>query len=217
MKYSHVIWDWNGTLINDLTLCVDMLNISLKNRGLPLISKEDYKKKFLFPIKTFYESIGFDFSSEDFEIANEEFHVGFESNFKKLALQPYAVETISLVKKLGITQSILSATIQHKLNDQVELFGISHLLDNIVGISNTPSGYGKEFEGKELINSVNILLEDTIIIGDSMLDFDVSKALGISCALVSNGHNNIERLQATGSMTFSYIQEFANWILDQTK
>ena len=53
-----------------------MLNISLKNRGLPSISEDKYKKKFLFPIKTFYESIGFDFSNEDFKIANEEFHVG---------------------------------------------------------------------------------------------------------------------------------------------
>ncbi|MFL2511136.1 MAG: HAD family hydrolase [Candidatus Neomarinimicrobiota bacterium] len=217
MKYKHIIWDWNGTLLNDLTLCVDMLNISLKNRGLPSISEDKYKKKFLFPIKTFYESIGFDFSNEDFKIANEEFHVGFESNFKKLALQPYAIETISSFKKLGITQSILSATIQRKLDNQVEFFGISHLIDNIVGISNTPSGYGKEFEGKELIGSVNISLKDTIIIGDSMLDFNVSKALGIDCALVSNGHNNIERLQATGSMTFSDIQSFADWILDKTK
>ena len=214
MKYKHIIWDWNGTLLNDLTLCVDMLNISLKNRGLPSISQDKYKKKFLFPIKTFYESLGFDFSNEDFNIANEEFHTGFESHFKKLALQPYAVETITSFKELGITQSILSATLQQKLNDQVDFFGISHLLDNIVGISNTPSGYGKEYEGKELISGINISSENTIIVGDSMLDFSVSKALGIDCALVSNGHNNIERLQATGSKTFPNIKSFADWILN---
>ena len=63
------------------------------------MNEDKYRKKFLFPIKTFYESIGFDFSEEDFEITNDEFHDGFEKNFKKLALQPYAVNTISHFKE----------------------------------------------------------------------------------------------------------------------
>ena len=68
MKYKHIIWDWNGTLLNDLTLCVDLLNVSLEKRKLPEMTEEKYRKKFLFPIKTFYESIGFDFSKEDFTL-----------------------------------------------------------------------------------------------------------------------------------------------------
>ena len=64
------------------------------------MTEEKYRKKFLFPIKTFYESIGFDFSKEDFTIANDEFHLGFEQNFKKLALQPYAQDTIARFQKL---------------------------------------------------------------------------------------------------------------------
>ena len=181
------------------------------------MNEDKYRKKFLFPIKTFYESIGFDFSEEDFEITNDEFHDGFEKSFKKLALQPYAVNTISHFKELGITQSILSATVQKRLEQQVDFFGISHLLDYVVGISNTPSGYGKEFEGKELLKKTDIPLNETIIIGDSMLDFSVAKALEIDCALLSNGHNNLERLKATGSKTFSNIQSFSNWILDPLK
>ena len=217
MKYKHIIWDWNGTLLNDLTLCVELLNISLEKRKLPLMNEDKYRKKFLFPIKTFYESIGFDFSEEDFEITNDEFHDGFEKNFKKLALQPYAVDTISHFKELGITQSILSATVQKRLEQQVNFFGIDHLLDYVVGISNTPSGYGKEFEGKELLKKTDIPLNETIIVGDSMLDFSVAKALEIDCALLSNGHNNLERLKATGSKTFSNIQSFSNWTLEQLK
>ena len=83
MKYKHIIWDWNGTLVNDLTLCVDLLNVSLKKRGLPLISENIYKQKFLFPIKKFYETVGFDFPKENFESTNKKFHSGFETNFKK--------------------------------------------------------------------------------------------------------------------------------------
>ena len=201
-------------MLNDLTLCVDLLNVSLEKRKLPEMTEKKYREKFLFPIKTFYESIGFDFSEEDFTIANDEFHQGFEKNFKKLALQPYAQDTITHFQKMGATQSILSATVQSRLEQQVDFFDLTDLLDNIVGISNTPSGYGKEFEGKELLNNTDISLEQTIIVGDSMLDFTVSTALNIDCALLSNGHNNLERLQATGSKTFANIQLFSNWILD---
>jgi phosphoglycolate phosphatase len=178
------------------------------------MTEDRYREKFLFPIKTFYESIGFDFSEEDFTLANDEFHSGFEKNFQKLALQPYAVNTISHFKQLGIKQSILSATVQERLEKQVEFFGINHLLDYVVGISNTPSGYGKEFEGKELLKKIDLPLNETVIVGDSMLDFNVAKALKIDCVLLSNGHNNSKRLEATGSKTFSNIQLFSDWILE---
>lgn len=190
-----------------------MLNNSLGKRGLKKISIDDYRKKFLFPIKTFYESVGFDFSNEAFEITNKEFHDGFEKNFKNLALQPHALSTIKNLKDRGVTQSILSATMQKKLDDQVKFFGLDIYLDNIVGLSNTPSGFGKEFEGKELLSVVDISKKETIIIGDSMLDFSVSSALGINCGLVYNGHNNMDRLAATGSKTFPNIKSLSEWII----
>ena len=70
---------------------------------------------------------------------------------------------------------------------------------------------------KFLLKKTDILLNETIIVGDSMLDYDVSKALKIDCVLLSNGHNNLERLLATGSKTFSNIQSFSHWILDESK
>ena len=121
---------------------------------------------------------------------------------------------LHVFKNWKLHKAYYSATVQSRLNEQVDFFGITHLLDNVVGISNTPSGYGKEFEGRELLNNTDIPLEQTIIVGDSMLDFSVSTALSIDCALLSNGHNNLERLQATGSKTFDNIQSFSDWILD---
>ena len=99
MKYKHIIWDWNGTLLNDLELCVRMLNQSLSKRNIPNITIQEYKEKFLFPIKTFYESVGFNFDKEPFEDTNIEFHDGFEKNFKTLGLQPFAEETIIALHK----------------------------------------------------------------------------------------------------------------------
>ncbi len=111
-------------------------------------------------------------------------------------------------------QSILSATIQQRLTEQVGFFDLHNYLDNIVGISSTPSGYGKEYEGSELMMAVDIPASETIIVGDSILDFSVSQSLGIDCALVYNGHNDVERLKATGAYTFEHIDDFYSWLTD---
>ena len=214
MKYKHIIWDWNGTLLNDTALCVALLNQSGSKRNIPKISIQQYREKFLFPIKTFYESVGFNFDNESFEDTNQEFHDSFAKQFKTLALQPFAKETIIKISKTNTVQSILSATMQGKLTEQVGFFDLQHYLENIVGLSSTPSGYGKEYEGSELMMGVDIPASETIIIGDSVLDFSVSQSLGIDCALVYNGHNDMNRLKATGSYTFEHIDSFYNWLTD---
>ena len=53
MKYKNVVWDWNGTLLNDVKVGVNTLNDMLGRRGLPLLSVEDYKEKFGFPVKQY--------------------------------------------------------------------------------------------------------------------------------------------------------------------
>ena len=62
MKYKHIIWDWNGTLLNDRWVCVNGINNCLKKRGLSSISEETYKSIFTFPVKDYYKKLGFDFN-----------------------------------------------------------------------------------------------------------------------------------------------------------
>ena len=212
MKYKHIIWDWNGTLLNDTSLCTQILNESLKRRDIPEITVQQYKQKFLFPIKTFYESIGFDFDKEPFENSNNEFNTGFVDQFKSLALQPFAKDTIIKFSDKKITQTILSASRQDRLKEQVNFFDITQYLQHVVGTNNLYA-HGKEYEGEELLLTLDIPAEETIIIGDTLLDSSVAKYLKIDCALVSNGHNDIKRLKETGAFTFSDIKEFYNWII----
>jgi phosphoglycolate phosphatase len=212
MKYKHIIWDWNGTLLNDTSLCTQILNESLRKRDIPEITVQQYKQKFLFPIKTFYESIGFDFDKEPFENSNNEFNAGFVDQFKSLALQPFAKDTIIKFSEKKITQTILSASRQDRLKEQVNFFDITQYLQHVVGTNNLYA-HGKEYEGEKLLLTLDIPAEETIIIGDTLLDSSVAKYLKIDCALVSNGHNDIKRLKETGAFTFSDIKEFYNWII----
>ena len=66
-KIKYIIWDWNGTLIDDAWLFVELMNTELQDRDLPLINVEDYRQNFTFPVKKYYENLGFDFKKEDFQ------------------------------------------------------------------------------------------------------------------------------------------------------
>ena len=198
--------------MNDTSLCTQILNESLRKRNIPEITVQQYKEKFLFPIKTFYESIGFDFDKEPFENSNNEFNTGFVDQFKSLALQPFAKDTIIKFSDQKITQTILSASRHDRLKEQVNFFDITQYLQHVVGTNNLYA-HGKEYEGEELLLTLDIPEEETIIIGDTLLDSSVAKYLKIDCALVSNGHNDMKRLKETGAFTFLDIQEFYNWII----
>ncbi len=198
--------------MNDTSLCTQILNDSLRKRNIPEITVQQYKEKFLFPIKTFYESIGFDFDKEPFDNPNNEFNTDFVNQFKSLALQPFARDTIKKFSEQKIVQTILSASRDDRLKQQVNFFDLTQYLQHVIGTKDLYA-HGKEYEGEELLLTLDIPTAETIIIGDTLLDFNVAQYLKIDCALVSHGHNDMKRLNETGAFTFSDIQEFYNWVI----
>ena len=73
VQYKHIIWDWNGTLLNDGWLFVEVMNIVLKRRKMKPITLDSYREIFRFPVKDYYMKLGFDFEKESFESSGLEF------------------------------------------------------------------------------------------------------------------------------------------------
>ena len=68
MKYKYIIWDWNGTLFDDVKISVDTMNIMLEKTGYKnRINSELYKNIFTFPVSDYYQKAGFDFSKDRFD------------------------------------------------------------------------------------------------------------------------------------------------------
>ena len=72
-KYTHLIWDWNGTLQDDVWLCIDVMNSLLHRRRKPAITLQQYREIFRFPVKDYYLKAGLDYEIEPFELIAEEF------------------------------------------------------------------------------------------------------------------------------------------------
>ena len=126
--YNTILWDWNGTLIDDTWLSLAINNELLAKRGLPPVSLEDYKQKFGFPIIDYYKKIGFDLETEPFEIIAEEFIIQYENRRFECTLQEGASEVLNDFSRMEMCQNILSATHIESLKPFVEHYELTPYL-----------------------------------------------------------------------------------------
>ncbi|NNG28138.1 MAG: HAD family hydrolase, partial [Ignavibacteriaceae bacterium] len=80
LKYDHIIWDWNGTLLNDVELCAFIMNNLLRKESLPEISLKKYREIFTFPVEEYYKLAGHNFNNNSFEVLGREFMIEYEQN-----------------------------------------------------------------------------------------------------------------------------------------
>jgi phosphoglycolate phosphatase len=194
MRKKTIIWDFNGTLLNDMQVCIDCMNIMLKERELPLLDLKWYRDIFNFPVRDYYLALGFDFDKEPFEIPAHRFIDLYRINLKNAPLQPEAIETLNFFCQHQFQQVILSAMEQEFLVETLESKGILNYFDIVAGIKNH-LGDGKLEMARELVAKLGAKPEELVMIGDTVHDFEVAEGSGIKCILIADGHQSFERLK----------------------
>jgi len=194
MKYKNIIWDWNGTILNDLDICLLTLNDMLRRRNIPEITKTKYTSLFRFPVVDFYYEIGFDFSNESFDEVSIDFVNTYNSYSANLKLQPGVLEILKELKRNGVRQYILSALEQNSLEKLLEFYNISDFFESVSGSDNI-YGNGKFGQGEKLIATSNIVSSESLMVGDTTHDAEIARMLGFSVVLYAGGHNSKQRLE----------------------
>ncbi len=192
-EYKHIIWDWNGTLLDDVSICVDVTNQLLEERNKKTMTIDYYKEIFDFPVSEYYERAGFSFSEEPFEIVGTLFIKEYERNLVKCKLQKDAIDILETIYNKNIPQSILSAASQSMLVDAVRFYNIEKYFVKLIGLDDH-FAHGKVENGKRWIKEIGINKKDVLLIGDTTHDYLVSKELDIDCVLVSHGHHKEDKL-----------------------
>jgi phosphoglycolate phosphatase len=201
-----ILWDWNGTLLNDLSFCITTINTLLEKRNLELLTTESYKEKFSFPVKDYYSTIGFDFQKEDFAIPAQEFIDIYNSGINNCKLHHSVKSTLEFFKENEFRQFVLSAMEQSMLKETLTQQNIISYFENIAGLSDHYAA-SKVERGKQLLHDANIDPQTTTMIGDTIHDFEVAQELGINSILVAAGHQSMERLRSTGTVVINDLEE----------
>ena len=205
-RITGIIWDWNGTLLNDIELCVDTINRMLEKRNLTLLSQAAYKEVFSFPVKDYYQKIGFDFDKEPFEIPAMEFIESYNRLVPECLLHPDAIRILNYFQSTGIRQFILSAMHQDVLDNCLKHYRIDHFFEHVSGLDNHYA-VSKSENGHRLISDLHLDVKELLLIGDTVHDFEVASELGCSCILVANGHQSRKVLSATGAAIVDRLEQ----------
>lgn len=209
-----IIWDWNGTLLDDIVVCVDCMNILLQRRELPSLSVEKYKEIFMFPVKEYYKLAGFDFLIEPFETPAIEFIELYQEKLFRAKLFPEVVDTLTLFKNKGYRQAILSAMEHDSLIRSLQENKIMDFFGEISGIDNHYA-HSKLEIGWDLVMRIGLPVKDLILIGDSLHDLEVAEELEIDCLLIANGHQSKRRLMEKTQNVISNLIELKTFLTNK--
>jgi phosphoglycolate phosphatase len=210
-NYKHVIWDWNGTLFNDVELCAGIMNFLLTKESLPNISIQKYKEIFTFPVIEYYRIAGHTFEKNSFEVLGRQFMEEYEIRKNKCDLYIGVREILIELQRRDIQQHLLSAYEQSSLNRILKDFAIENYFQNIVGLDNIYAG-GKSHLAKGLVAKIrsNGSAGNILLIGDTTHDYEVAREINSDCILLSHGHQDEERLLKLGIPVAADFNELNN-------
>lgn len=204
--YKCIIWDWNGTLLDDVRLNMEIVNTLLEERGKKLLeSREYYLREFDFPVIDFYRKVGFDLEKEDFTLIARSYAALFNDNYPQAEVFDDARDVLRFIKHSGKEQVIISATEQNYLIKQVAYFELEHYFTDILGSGNV-LGSSKIETAKKWMSKKGFDPCEVLFIGDTLHDAETAKAIGCDCVLVCRGHNCRDRLEKTGCRVCENLQ-----------
>lgn len=197
-RFAHVIWDWNGTLVDDVRAAVETVNQLLAARSLPLLDVEQYRRVFDFPVRVYYERVGFDFAQESFTSVCMEWLEHYEQRWRHCGLRAGARDVLARMSERGVSHSVLSAS-QH---DALQLQAAHHDLHEAIGawVGQADSeARGKVEAGRRWLARQRLDARAVVLVGDTLHDLEVAEELGVSCLLLEGGHHDAERLRSRGA------------------
>ena len=194
---KHIVWDFNGTLLSDTQLAVDVDNYVFDRLGLPRITVDDYRRHMTMPVRDFYPALGVDYSVHPYETISRIWLDVFNTQVVDAGLIPGIEGTLARMEQAGYTQSILSATYQPSLDEQCDGLGLTKYMAAIDGLKDE-SAAKKTDIGRMQLERLGLEGKDVWLVGDMVADYELSLALGAKCVLVSWGHNDEARLRAVG-------------------
>ena len=206
MPLKLLIWDWNGTILDDTRLCIDIENELLRERGMPEITETWYLKHFTFPVRNYYAEMGYTFETESFETVAGAFMERYRARYASCGLRDGVTDVLKAARKRGIRQTLLSVSRQDDLSEQAERLGVASFFPEMLGQDDIKCA-SKVDRAKQYMAENGIDPKDALFIGDTDHDVETADAVGAPCVLLAGGHQSKEVLSRCGVPVFQTAAE----------
>lgn len=195
----HIVWDWNGTLFDDLSVVIEAANVSLARLGAPPIDEDSYRDHFTRPVRAFYDSLfSRPVTDEEWHALNDTFHVEYMARADKAELTVDAGSALNTADASGWTQSLLSMSPQDWLNGIVARKGIADRFVVVDGLTAQTGG----LKADHLEEHLRLLGQDpgeTVVVGDTPDDAVAARHVGAHVILYDGGSHHLPTLEGMGA------------------
>lgn len=192
----HLVWDWNGTLLNDLSLVVAATNAAFAHVGGPAVSADEHRVRFRRPISDYYaEVLGRAVDAEEFGRLDRIFHDAYRTGLTSCELADEATEAMRVWPG---SQSLLSMWFHDELVPTVTTYGLTGHFTRVDGLRATVGGDLKAAHLRQHLTELGLDGGSVVLIGDSIDDADAAESVGGQCVLYTGGFTDPDRLRASG-------------------
>jgi phosphoglycolate phosphatase-like HAD superfamily hydrolase len=193
---KHLVWDWNGTLLNDLALVVAATNVALTSAGGQPVTEDEHRRDFRRPIIDYYGSLlGRPVDTDEFARMDTIFHDEYRAGLRQVAL---ATDARTAIGAWSGTQSLLSMWFHEELVPTVDEFGLTPHFARIDGLRTAIGGGFKAGHLAAHLEALGVEGAETVLIGDSVDDAHAAASAGARCVLYSGGFTDAAKLREVG-------------------
>lgn len=194
----HLVWDWNGTLLDDLAIVVESVSTSIATLGAGAIGPDDYRDHYTRPVRDFYVSLlSRDISDEEWLRLNATFHDEYFRRAETADLTPQALEAMNLLDGGGWTQSLLSMSPRDWLVGIVDRLGIGDRFVRVDGMVEMTGGLKAGYL-EDHLRHMGISGKSTVVVGDTPDDVAAARHVGATPILFHGGSHHLELLKGEG-------------------
>ena len=196
---KHIVWDWNGTLVDDLALTVATTNAVLRSYGGAPVTVEQFRDTFVRPVADYYRrTLRRAVTAAEFAVMDKAFHDAYNAGFRDCVLMRDAVAALRSWQRGGKTQSVLSMLGHDDLVTAARWFELDHYFTRVDGRRAAVGGGAKARMLVEHLASVGAAAADCVLVGDTVDDAMAAAAAGTHCVLFTGGLTDRARLRDTG-------------------
>ncbi len=207
-EYSTIVWDFNGTLIDDVNAALLSVNDMLRKRNQPEIDLLRYKWAVDSPISKFYDKI-FIPGTVDLNRDCYEFDEGYERHLSKNPIMNGALQIVRHFHDIGKTQVVISASQIDKVRNRLKEISLFEYFDDILARKDLMAK-DKLYLAERYFSEHEITPSKTLVIGDCVADFQMAEALSCDCVLTTQGHQGREEFKATTATIIDSLLELKN-------
>ncbi len=186
--FKNLIFDWSGTLVDDLGPVIEATNAVLGKYEIAPLDRESFRRAFRLPYREFYAELLPEVSLEELEA---QFRPAFDAAITPVTVLPHAREKLEWCSALGIRAFVLTSMDTLAFEHQMDDFGLRHHFE---------ATYSSVLDKREIIHQIlethGLDPSETAFVGDMTHDVETARHGGISSIAVLTGYNHAEILAA---------------------